>query len=152
MTSGLTAMARAIQLLLPPEPCAGLVQAILCFVPEAGSREATLNNFVKFFRGRGKPVDTRAVGDVIVDGFWEGVRLLKNHANECPQLNNVYGFSIDILTVQRNFAEDPTAVDDIVHAVHTAQESHFRILTDQCDVTIRLPMSRSTPNNACLSP
>ena len=67
----------------------GSLQAVLDLVPEAGLLEAGLDDLVEIGLGRGKAVDARAVGDVLVDRLRERVRLLEHHADAGAQLHHV---------------------------------------------------------------
>src|SRR5690606_4450724 len=61
-------------------------------------------------------------GDVVVDGFWEGVGLLEDHANAGAQLHNVEIGGVDVFAIEQDRAADAGAFDGVVHAVDAAQE------------------------------
>jgi hypothetical protein len=52
----------------------------------------------------GKPVDARAIGDILVDRLGERVRLLEHHADARAKLHHVHRRRIDILAVERDLA------------------------------------------------
>lgn len=63
-----------------------------------------------------------AVGDVIVDGFWKRVGLLKHHAHLAAQVHHVHIGIININTVEQNTARDPAIGNHVVHPVEAAQK------------------------------
>jgi hypothetical protein len=68
-------------------------------------------------------LDAETVGDVLVDGFGERVRLLEDHADALAQLDDVHARVVDVDPVDPDLAGgDARAVDQVVHAVEAAQE------------------------------
>ncbi|MOA01928.1 hypothetical protein D3C78_1213550 [compost metagenome] len=104
---------------------AGLQQAILHFVPETRLLQAVLDDLVHIRLVAGKAVDTRAIGDVLVDRLREGVRLLEHHADAGAQFHDVDRLIVDIVGIERDLAGDPATVDRVVHTVQGAQEGGF---------------------------
>ena len=128
MTSGLMAMARAMQsrLLLPAgEAGARLLEPVGDFVEEAGTSEALFDNIVELSALAGEPVDAWAVGHVLVDRLRERIRLLEHHADARPQLHHVDIAAVNVPVIQRDRSGHPADVDDVVHAVETAQEGRL---------------------------
>src|SRR5690606_27450066 len=64
----------------------------------------------------------RAVGDVLEDRFWKGVRLLEHHADASAKFYNVDIVIVDVLTKERDLAGDAASLDRVVHAVQGPQE------------------------------
>ena len=62
-------------------------------------------------------VGARAVGDVVIDGHREGVRLLEHHADPLAQDVDVHLILIDVHAVQFDVAGDAAALDQVVHTV-----------------------------------
>lgn len=73
----------------------------------------------------GETVDTRAVGDVLINRLRKRVRLLEHHADAGTQFHDVDLLIVDIVGIERDLAGDPATVDRVVHAVQGAQESGF---------------------------
>ena len=63
-----------------------------------------------------------AVGDIVVDGHWERVRALEDHAHALAQVDEVHVLVVDVPVIERDLAVDLHAVDEIIHAVERAQE------------------------------
>ncbi len=70
-------------------------------------------------------VNSRAIGNVIVNGFGKGVGFLKHHAHLDPQRNHIDVLIVDVLTVQFDFPGDPADVDGVIHAIQATQEGRF---------------------------
>src|SRR5690606_39169384 len=104
---------------------AGLVEAILDLVPEAGALEAVLDDFVEVALAVGEAVEARPVGDVLEDRLGEGIGLLKHHAHPGAQRHHVHPAGVDVLVVEDEGARHPADVDGVVHAVQGAQEGGF---------------------------
>src|SRR5690606_33350585 len=107
------------------EAGAGLVEAILDLVPEAGALEAVLDDFVEVALAVGEAVEARPVGDVLEDRLGEGIGLLKHHAHPGAQRHHVHPAGVDVLVVEDEGARHPADVDGVVHAVQGAQEGGF---------------------------
>src|SRR5262249_50692686 len=111
--------ARDAQTLLLPagKLVSGLVQMVLHFVPQRRAAQAAFDDFGDRFFGA---VDFGAVGDVVEDGFGEGVGALKDHADAAAQQRNILGK--DVLPVEENFPFEPGVAHGFVHAVEGAQK------------------------------
>jgi hypothetical protein len=104
---------------------AGRVQAVGDLFPQAGALQRGLDDAVQFALLDGQAVDARAVGDVLVDGLGEGVRLLEHHADAGAQEDGVDRLGVDVLTVHLDLAGHLAARDGVVHPVHGAQEGRL---------------------------
>ena len=71
------------------------VEAIFHFLPERGGTQAFFHRFVDP-RSLGDSSDPQAVGDVVVDRFRKRIRLLENHADSPPEIDDVHVWSVDI--------------------------------------------------------
>ena len=67
----------------------------------------------------------RAVGDVVIDGHREGVRLLEHHADALAQDVDVHLVLVDVHAVELDVAGDAAALDEVVHAVQAFQKRGF---------------------------
>jgi hypothetical protein len=67
----------------------------------------------------------QSVGDVVVDGFGEGIGALKHHSHSGAHIGYIGAGSVDILAVQGYFTGDAALGDQIIHAVKTAQQGGF---------------------------
>src|ERR1700704_6627675 len=88
------------------------------FVPECGVTQAFFDGFGD---GGFRAVDPQAVGNVVKNGLGERIGTLKNHADAAAMRSNV--LRKDVLPVEKNFALEARAADDLVHAVEGAEES-----------------------------
>ena len=70
-------------------------------------------------------VGARAVGDVVIDGHREGVRLLEDHADALAQDVDVHLVLVDVHAVELDVAGDAAALDEVVHAVQAFQKRGF---------------------------
>ena len=98
----------------------GFVQAVLGLVPDGGVAERGLDDLVEL-DAAADAVGARTVGDVVVDGHRERVRLLEYHADAAAQQVDVTVF-VDVLTVELDVACDAAALYEVVHAVERAQQ------------------------------
>src|SRR5262249_21999663 len=60
--------------------------------------------------------------DVFEDGFGKRVRLLKDHADAAAQVDQVDRAAVDLFAVKQQVAGVPGTLDQVVHAIETAQE------------------------------
>jgi hypothetical protein len=124
MISGSTAMARAMLLAAREAERAG-VQAVADFLPQRGTAKTALDRLVKaaLFVDA---LEAQAVDDIFVDRFRKRIRFLEDHADALAQLDDVDGGIVDIdaRNLDRTRA-DTGAVDEVVHAIETAQEGRF---------------------------
>ncbi len=96
-------MARAMhrRCCCPPESAVPeFGEPVLHFVPQPGAAQAFFHNRVEIALALGQAVDARAIGDVVIDRFGEGVGLLEHHAHPCAQLHHIHPAGIDILPIQ----------------------------------------------------
>src|SRR3990170_2908236 len=104
---------------------AGLVEAVLYLLEQAGLGQAVDDDLLGVGLGLDQAVDARSVGDILEDRFGKRVRLLEHHADAGSELHRVNLRRIDILPVKGDRAGDPAAFDDVVHAVEAAQEGRL---------------------------
>ena len=79
-----------------------LLEFILHFLPKG---RVTQRLFDEFIHVSLEAVDARAPGDVLVNGFWERIRLLENHADLAAHFHGVNIRAVQVLSVQKRFAE-----------------------------------------------
>src|SRR5438270_1738056 len=98
------------------------VQPVFDFVPERGGAQASLDGFVDQSALRDSR-DPQTVSDVIVNRFRERIQFLVNNPDTPSKIDDVNpGFvNVDRFDANRA-ARYPSAVDEIVHPVETAQE------------------------------
>ena len=122
-------MARAMQrrCCWPPDrPVPGSLQAVLHLVPQPGPPQALLDDLVESALVRRKPMDARAVGDVLVDrssetGWASGTPCRRGHAAATTSSVAV----VDVLPVDLDRAGHARDRDGVVHAVDAAQEGRL---------------------------
>ena len=68
-------------LLTPGQTGAGLMETILDLLPQPGPPQADVDDLVELTAIGGKPVNPRAVGDILVNRFRERIGLLENHTH-----------------------------------------------------------------------
>src|SRR5579863_2703825 len=66
---------------------AGSIEPILDLLPQAGALQTRADDLVES-GAAARAMNPRAVGDIVVDGFRKGIRLLKNHADPRAQLHD----------------------------------------------------------------
>ena len=66
---------------------------------------------------------SEAISDIVEDRLGEGIRALENHPDPLSQLDDIDFAGVDILTADPTVARDSDAINQIVHAIETAQES-----------------------------
>src|SRR5262245_24237470 len=93
-------------LLAAGKPGAGLREAVLRLVPQAGALQAGLHDLVELVLAGGHAVDARPVGDVVVDRLRERIGLLEHHADARAQHDDVQLRVVDVLAVQLDVAGD----------------------------------------------
>ena len=101
------------------------VQPVLHFVPERRRLQAGLDAAAELLARARQPVDPQAVGDVVEDRFREGVRLLEDHADAAPKIDDVDRRRVDVAAVDGDRALDPRAGHDVVHPVERAEEGRL---------------------------
>src|SRR5258708_7886677 len=69
--------------------------------------------------------DAQAIGDVVVDRFRKGVRLLEHHAYRPAQLDYVRGAAVDVPAVDLDPPFGARVGDDVVHPVDRADEGRL---------------------------
>jgi hypothetical protein len=84
--------------------------------------QALLDALVQLAPAPGEAVDPHAVGDVLENRFWKGVRLLEDHADAASQRDDVDAAAVDVLSLDRHASFDPRARDDVVHPIQRAQK------------------------------
>src|SRR5690606_10107211 len=99
-----------------------LVPTILHFREQASLLPAAFNDLVNVSRRAREPVDTRTIGDVLVDRLRERVGLLEDHAYASAQCHHVEGTVDDRCSVELDATFYSATLDRIVHAVEAAQE------------------------------
>src|SRR5205823_6778748 len=68
----------------------------------------------------------QTVGDILVDRFRERIRFLENHPNPPAQTDQTDHGLVTVASLQSNAASrDSRSVDQIVHAIKTAQQRRF---------------------------
>ncbi len=85
-------------LLAAGERSCRLAQLVFHFGPEGGATQAAFHRFFEH-RALVDAIDAETVGDVVEDGFREGIRLLEHHADAAAQIGDVHGQNV--LAVQR---------------------------------------------------
>ena len=79
---------------------ARLVHAVFDFLPQTGFAQGGLDDVVQFCFVLGQAMNARAVGHIVIDGFWEGVGFLEDHADLGPQRDHIDIFAVHIDAVQ----------------------------------------------------
>ena len=98
-----------------------LVELIGYLFPEVGALERFFHDVIEVAFAS-HALQTRAKGDIIVDGFGKRVGLLKNHAHAATEVDRVDALGIDIVAVERHGALDARTLDQVIHAVDAAQK------------------------------
>jgi len=121
-------------LLAARKPSSRLLQAVLGLVPQAGLFQDGLDNLIQVRLARRQAVNPGAIGDVVVDRFRKGVRLLKDHADMGAQLHDIERLVAYVLAIHLDLADHAAAVNDIVHAVEATQKGRLSTArgADQC--------------------
>ena len=122
MTSGLTAMARAMhrRCCWPPERLNALCFSLSLTSSHSAARdEALLDDVVHLDL---HAVDLRAEGDVVVDRLRERVGLLEDHPDPASHLDRADAGPVERLAVVVEPALDAGAGDEVVHPVQAAEE------------------------------
>ena len=73
----------------------------------------------------GQAQHAQSKGNILINTFWEWIRLLENHADFPPQIGQVVTRSIDIFTIEQDQPLYARIGDAVVHAVQAAQEGRF---------------------------
>src|SRR5690606_19536288 len=94
-------------------------QLVLDLVPEGGGAQRPLDQLVEPFP---RPVEPGTVGDVVVDGLGERVRLLEDHAYAPAYVHRVHLGPVHVDALVRYAPAYPHVRDEVVHAVDAAQE------------------------------
>src|SRR5690606_9165681 len=76
-------------LLAARKTCAGLMQPILYLRPEPRLLETGFDDRIHVAATAGKAMDAGAIGDILIDGFGERVRLLEHHPDTRPKFHRV---------------------------------------------------------------
>ncbi len=126
-------------LLSAGETKCGIVQAILHFIPQRGGFEGALDGFVQFgtIRAAGHP---QAEDHVFVDRLGERVVFLEDHADALAQRDHLHRGIVEADAVEPDVALVADAIDQVVHAVHVAQQRGLAAAgwADQCgDAVLR---------------
>ena len=98
-----------------------LVELIGYLFPEVGALERFFHDVIEVAFAS-HALQTRAKGDILVDGFGKRVGLLKNHAHAATEVDRVDALGIDIVAVERHGALDARTLDQVIHAVDAAQK------------------------------
>ncbi len=98
-----------------------LVQAVLDLVPDGRAAQGSFHDLIQL-RFIADTVGARAVGDVVVDGHGEGVRLLEHHADAAAQDGDLHLVLVDVHAVEPDIARDAAARHKVVHAVQGLQK------------------------------
>jgi hypothetical protein len=107
-------------LLTPRQIVATLgVQIIFDFVPQGRGAQRLLDVPVQV---PPKAVDAQPERHVLVDGFGEGVGLLKDHPDSAAHLDGVHVGIVDVLAVIEHLSAEAHPRDEIVHAIEAADE------------------------------
>ena len=109
-----------------------LIQSVFKLVPDGSLTQTALYNLVQLALFR-HAMDTRAIGNVVINAFRKGVRLLEDHAYAMTQADGV-NLRKNILAVQRNAAFNANALLQVVHSVQCFQKGGFAAAgrTDKC--------------------
>src|SRR5438552_18757063 len=92
-------------------------------------------------------MDTRSVGDILVDRFGERIGLLEDHAHPSAQLDDVHVGAGDVHIVELDAARDPSRGNRVVHPVETAKEGRLaaaRRTYEGCDAVL-VDLDRDVP-------
>ncbi len=68
-------------------------------------------------------MNLRSVSDVIINGLWEGIGLLEDHADFLTKLHYIETFVIDVFVIQGDFSSNPATFNNIIHPVDASQKS-----------------------------
>ena len=98
------------------------MQPILHLIPNRATAQRPLDNLVQFRLIPGQAMYSWPICDIVIDGFWEGVWLLKDHSNLGPQLNRINLWIVNILAVNPYVAPDAAHIYRIVHAIDAPQK------------------------------
>ncbi len=98
------------------------IQAIFHLIPDRTATQGFFNDFIQFRFVLRQAMNARAIGHIVINGFWERVWLLKHHADFRPQLHRIHFRVIDVFTIQQNVTLHPADVDCVIHPVQGAQE------------------------------
>jgi hypothetical protein len=97
------------------------MQAVLHFIPQRGAAQAVLGGLVEnaaiLLPGHAQGVD-----DVFIDGFREGVRLLKDHADAFAQGDDFEIRIVKAAAPDGDIAGVAHAIDEVVHAIEVAEQ------------------------------
>src|SRR6516164_5039953 len=96
-------------LLAPRESGAGAAETVLDLLPQPGAGQARADDLVEMRAAARHSVDARAVSDVVVDRFGEGVGLLEHHADARAQLRHIEPVIVYVMAIEMNAAGDPCA-------------------------------------------
>ena len=98
-----------------------LVELIGYLFPEVGALERFFHDVIEVAFAS-HALQTRAKGDILVDGFRERVGLLKDHTHATTEVDRVDALGIDIVAVERHGALDARTLDQVIHAIDAAQK------------------------------
>ena len=100
------------------------MQLILHLVPQRGTLQAVLDDFIQF-RPAADAVQPRAVGDVVVDALRKWIRPLKDHSHPLADFHHVDPLAEDVLAVQQDFPFGARAGRQVRHPVERSQQRGF---------------------------
>ncbi len=65
-------------------------------------------------------IDAEAVGNVVIDRFRERIGALENHTDAAAKVDDIE--RVNLLAIEKNFADDARVANRFVHAIERAQE------------------------------
>ena len=68
-------------------------------------------------------IDAEAVGNVVIDGFRERIGALENHTDAAAKVDDIE--RVNLLAIEKNFADDARVAYRFVHAIERTQECGF---------------------------
>ena len=98
-----------------------LVQTVFDLIPQCCAFQCPFHGFIEHAL-LVNTLDAQAVNHVLVNALGERVGLLEHHADAATQLSYVLTFTVDVLTVEVDFAFYAAAVNQIIHPVEGAQQ------------------------------
>ena len=103
-------------LLLPAgQPQCRLLKAILKFIPDGCLTKALFYNFIQYLFP-GNALQSRTIGYIIINTFWEWIWLLENHTYITTQHQWIH-FLINIYTIQVNASFNMASANQVIHSV-----------------------------------
>ena len=101
-----------------------MLELIFDFIPKCCLLEGGLDYIVEL-RLIFHTMDLGTVGDVVVNRHRERVRLLKNHSHFFSKFYRVDTGSINILSIQEDFAFNSGAIDQVIHTIDAPQKGRL---------------------------